>query len=149
MAVSNQKVIVTEATETYHSDPNCSDGRETVGWCSASEAHRSRLKACTKCSATLARSLKQELGSIPSGAKRSLGLPKLQGTKPEMWGTADADNEDVGFHYGSPEDVKDPRFAARSAADWGTGSYDQDPAEFLGGPTDDDNDWRGGGSQYY
>lgn len=77
-----------------------------MGRCSASEAHLSRLKACTKCSAKLAVSLKQELGSILGGAKRSLGLPNLQGTKPEMYGTPGADNEDAGFHYGTPEDVK-------------------------------------------
>lgn len=58
------------------------------------------------------------------------------------------DNGESPVFYGAPDDLEDPRFSTRSSLDWGTASYGQDPDEFLGGPTDDDNDWRGGNQMY-
>lgn len=48
-----------------------------------------------------------------------------------------------------PARLDDPRFSHRSRLEWGgTASYGQDPEEFLGSPTDDDNEWRGGSAFY-
>jgi len=60
----------------------------------------------------------------------------------------DSGKQDAKTVYGSPDDLDDPRFSTRSSLDWGTASYGQDPDEFLGGPTDDDSDWRGGNRMY-
>lgn len=85
----NESDVIDSSTRPAwgQSHPNCSDGRDTVGWCRASEAHRSRLKACTKCSATLARSLKQELGSIPSGAEKSRPTKAPGDEARDVWNT--------------------------------------------------------------
>lgn len=45
-------------------------------------------------------------------------------------------------------DPADPRYANPDERGWGIRAFAQDPDEFLGGPTDDDNDWRGASESY-
>jgi hypothetical protein len=138
----DRRVFVDVSRERFHASSNCVNGIRH--WCAAAAAYRSRLEPCPKCASGLVKELKAQLGSIPSGAKKGLALPRLQTIR----GRAESDQPDLEdiyeFHYGAPDSLDDPRFSARSQLDWGTASFGQDPDEFLGGPTDDDNDWRGG-----
>lgn len=117
----------------------CPDAHRIAHWCSATAAHRSRLAPCTKCASELAQGLRSALGSIPSGSRKGLGLPRLL-TIAGMWERepSPTDETDADVPYGPPDSLEDPRFATRSRLDWGTHFYGQDPNEFLGGPTDDD-----------
>ncbi len=145
---ANQTVFVDGRTEQFHAVLNCPHAKTATHWCSATEAHRSRLRACQQCARTLALDLARTHGSIPSGARKGLGLPKLNPVPGASESDQSGDDAEAALSYGAPESLNDPRFANRSMADWGTASYGQDPDEFLGGPTDDDNDWRGGNQMY-
>ncbi len=147
--MGRERRVFVGTDEVFHATLSCARAKGSRTWCDSSAAHRSRLKPCDRCARELARELAASLGSIPSGARRSLGLPKLNPIegRAESDGSSD-DERDADLYYGTPESLEDPRFANRSLLDWGTASYGQDPDEFLGGPTDDDNDWRGGGSLY-
>lgn len=137
------------AAEEFHATLSCERAQRARTWCGASAAHRSRLRPCRCCASELGRELAVRLGSIPSGARRSLGLPKLHPIKGRSeTGESSESGGEVDVFYGAPESLDDPRFNARSVVDWGTAAYGQDPDEFLGDLTDDDNDWRGGGSRY-
>lgn len=145
----HQRVYVELGNESFHVSGRCPSGARPSHWCSAAAAHRSRLSPCKNCAGDLSRELRAALGSIPSGARKGLGLPTLQTVSGRAEREPSAlDHEDPDIAYGPPESLDDPRFASRSRADWGTAFYGQDPDEFLGGPTDDDNDWRGGSSMY-
>ena len=147
--MSHQRVFVDAKAEVFHASLSCTQASRARHWCAAASAHKSRLKPCPACGVQLGRELSSTLGSIPSGARRSLGLPRLipiEG-RAETEGGGD-DNGESPVFYGAPDDLEDPRFSTRSSLDWGTASYGQDPDEFLGGPTDDDNDWRGGNHMY-
>ncbi len=145
---ANQTVFVDSRTEQFHAVLNCPHAKTATHWCSATEAHRSRLRACQQCARTLALDLARTHGSIPSGARKGLGLPKLNPVPGASEPDQSGDDAEAALFYGAPGSLDDPRFANRSTADWGTASYGQDPDEFLGGPTDDDNDWRGGNQMY-
>lgn len=80
-----------------------------------------------------------------------MSLPRLYPIDGRPDPADNADNADQlasGASYGSPEGTDDPRFSTASSTGWGTSFYGQNPDEYLGGPTDDDNDWRGGSSFY-
>lgn len=144
-----QQVFVDSKAEIYHASLSCPRAASARHWCAAASAHKSRLAACRTCGVELGKELSTTLGSIPSGARRGLGLPRLtpiQGRAENVG--PDSEKQDATTFYGSPDDPEDPRFSTRSNLDWGTRSYGQDPDEFLGGPTDDDNDWRGGNRMY-
>jgi hypothetical protein len=103
----------------------------------------SSLEPCSACAEDLFALLRGRIGAIPSGDRRRRGLPALRPLLPES--SADEvlpEHPDV--PYGAPQDNDDVRFEVRSPADWGTRSFGQNPEEFLGEGTDDDNDWRGG-----
>ena len=80
-----ERVYVAGHVETYHATAYC-DGliaslqrtSAVILWCWAAAAHRSRLVPCASCAARLTAALRDELGSVPSGARRSMGLPALE-----------------------------------------------------------------------
>jgi hypothetical protein len=143
-----QRVFVDLKGERFHVKPDCRYAQPVLHWCAAAAAHRSRLEACGYCASDLARELKSALGSIPSGARKGLGLPRLHAVSGRPETEESGEDADAALYYGAPDGLDDPRFATRSLVDWGTASFGQDPDEFLGGPTDDDNDWRGGNRLY-
>jgi hypothetical protein len=143
-----QQVFVDVSRERFHVKADCKDARLTRHWCAAAAAHRSRLEPCVKCASGLAKELRSTLGSIPSGAKKGLALPRLQTIRGRAEGDQSDDDQDYELYYGAPDSLDDPRFSTRSQLDWGTASFGQDPDEFLGGPTNDDNDWRGSNRMY-
>jgi hypothetical protein len=61
---------------------------------------------------------------------------------------ADAVRDGLQVPYGEPDGPDDVRFSVHSAAGWGTNAYGQNPDEFLGEPTEDDNDWIRGSSRF-
>lgn len=146
--MSYEPVFVDTKAETFHATLACAAARTARHWCAAASAHRSRLRPCTKCGTELGKELTKTLGSIPSGARRGMGLPRLMPLEGRAEDAGPEADRDAATFYGAPEDLEDPRFSTRSSLDWGTASYGQDPDEFLGGPTDDDNDWRGGNQMY-
>lgn len=143
-------VYISTGSEVYHLDHRC-DAMETgsergISWCTAGSAHFSRLRACGTCAGSLEREMNVSLGSVPSGEKHGRGMPKLISFAPV--GSADdvLDADDwVELPYGSPKNLDDARFENKSKLDFGAAAYRQDPEEFLGSDTDDDNDWRGQG----
>jgi len=147
--MSHQRVFVDAKAEVFHASLGCRQAARARHWCAAASAHRSRLAPCRGCGVELGRELAKTLGNIPSGARRGLGLPRLMPIegRAENEGGSSGERESQ-VPYGAPDDLEDPRFSTRSSLDWGTASYGQDPNEFLGGPTDDDNDWRGGNRMY-
>lgn len=146
----SRQVYVSQGGTLFHASLNCDDLRrcqeEGVSWCSAREAHLSRLQPCSCCTAELLAQLKVVVGSPTSGEKRSRGLPNLRTLiAASMHSDGTSEHEAQGAPYGAAEDLDDPRFNNASALGWGTHTYGQDPQEYLGNPTEDDNDWRGMG----
>ena len=145
------RVLVDLRREMFHASERCPVASSAAHWCAGAAAYRSHLQPCTGCASEHVRAFAQELGRLPSGTRKSLGLPSLRLIE-GRYDERDADPWDatanVDTPYGAPDDLGDPRFAAQSVVGWGTASYGQDPEEYLGGATDDDNDWRGGGSRY-
>jgi len=91
---------------------------------------------------------KRSAPKIPSGARKGLGLPKLNPIPDASESVQFVDDAAAAPFCGALESLDDPRITNRSTADWGTAAYGQDPDEFLGVPADDDNDWRGGNQMY-
>lgn len=163
-----RRVFVETGAGRVHALPNCRASKPIHHWCTAEEAHYSRLTVCRACGKDLARVLRTVLGSIPDGERQQLPLPPLHGfgTRAERQRAKSQRNSRVrnnrrtvdrdaqsglrsdDLPYGSPGRPDDPRFSHRSRMEWGTSSYRQHPDEFLGSPTDDDNDWRGGQALY-
>ena len=139
-----QRVFVDVEAGQFHAELECPHARRVRHWCAAVAAHRSYLHPCPHCAPNLVSELRSAVGSIPSGARKSLGLPRLQTLTGRGESEQSADDEAYDLHYGAPETLDDPRFSTRSLIGWGTASFGQDPSEYLGDPTDDDNDWRGG-----
>lgn len=166
-AVLRRRVFVGKDAQHFHAEYRCRTGAVTSRWCTAVEAHRSRLTPCPRCCTRLGRFLKGCLGEIPHEKRMTLPLPKLRpiGDKADRNSLASprrsrtksktsrrrgqsSKNTSNTTRYGRPTGIDDPRFSNRSSLDWGTASYRQHPEEFLGSPTDDDNDWRGGSALY-
>ncbi|MGW5300714.1 hypothetical protein ACWEQV_20945 [Rhodococcus aetherivorans] len=161
-----RRVFVETGAGRVHTLPNCRSSKPIHYWCTAEEAHYSRLTPCRACGEGLASMLRAVLGSIPDRERQRLPLPPLHGfgEKPKRKRTksrrnsrnttraADRDVQPGRWTnrtpYGNPARLDDPRFSHRSRLEWGTASYGQDPEEFLGSPTDDDNEWRGGSALY-
>ncbi|MGX4712291.1 hypothetical protein [Rhodococcus ruber] len=161
-----RRVFVETGAGRVHTLPNCRSSKPIHHWCTAEEAHYSRLTFCRACGKDMARMVRAVLGSIPDHERRRLPLPPLHGfgettkrkrtkSRRNLRNTTQATDRDVQpgrwttrTPYGSPARPDDPRFSHRSRLEWGTASYGQDPEEFLGSPTDDDNDWRGGSALY-
>ncbi|MHC6215293.1 MULTISPECIES: hypothetical protein [Rhodococcus] len=161
-----RRVFVETGAGRVHTLPNCRSSKPIHYWCTAEEAHYSRLTPCRACGEGLASMLRAVLGSIPDHERRKLPLPPLSGfgekakrkrtkSRRNSRNTTRATDRDVQpgrwttrTPYGSPARLDDPRFSHRSRLEWGTASYGQDPEEFLGSPTDDDNEWRGGSAFY-
>jgi hypothetical protein len=144
-----EQVYVVEGADIYHASADCDvlqrRAREGVAWCSARDAHFSRLRPCAECAQGLDAVLKRRHGSLASGEKAARGLPEFRTHRPATAVTDAEDADDVRVPYGPPEDLDDPRFRNTSAVGWGTATFGQDPEEFLGSSTDDDHDWRGAG----
>ena len=115
---ANQTVFVDSRTEQFHAVLNCPHAKTATHLCSATEAHRSRLGACQQCARTLALDLTRTHGSIPSGARKGLGLPKLNPVPGASESDQSGDDAEAALSYGAPESLDDPRFANRSTADW-------------------------------
>ena len=161
-----RRVFVETGAGRVHTLPNCRSSKPIHYWCTAEEAHYSRLTPCRACGEGLASMLRAVLGSIPDHERRKLPLPPLSGfgekakrkrtkSRRNSRNTTRATDLDVQpgrwttrTPFGSPARLDDPRFSHRSRLEWGTASYGQDPEEFLGSPTDDDNEWRGGSAFY-
>jgi hypothetical protein len=141
------KVFVDLRTELFHAVDDCSERGQVTHWCSAASAYRSRLFPCANCGNPLMGALRQQIGSIPSGARRGLRLPTLHALPGRADDDTDTDESDT-LRYGESDDPDDPRFHSRSSLGWGTASFGRDPDEFMGGPTDDDNDWRGNNTMH-
>lgn len=151
-------VYVFRGEEAFHTVRDCSAGRRSIRGrylatetCSAVTAYRSRLSPCSACTKALIEELRAELGSVPSGERRRLPMPRLRSIAPDMpssktgqRGTPFETASDPDLPYGAPTDADDLRFSNQSRAGWGIASYGQNHDEYLGESTDDDNDWRGG-----
>jgi hypothetical protein len=141
--------VAFEASDLYHGDSNCprlgAHAAFGIGRCLSDDAHASALNPCPECAAGISEELRLHHGVIASGERRRRGRPRLVPISPAMSGDEEA--SEGGVPYGAPQDEGDIRFSNHSAADWGTASYGQNPAEYLAEFTDDDNDWRGGGSR--
>ncbi|MBM7457544.1 hypothetical protein JOE26_000219 [Rhodococcus coprophilus] len=167
----SQPVYVELRPDRFHTTPYCSETYPIRYWCPAEKAHRSRLNACKKCAGNLDGALRAQLGVITSGERSRLSLPKLhtfhhreyKGERPsrprrrvkgKQLGKQTKRNRrtpsDDGntTTFGPPTSVQDVRFTHQSSLGWGTASFGQHPEEFLGSPTDDDHDWRGGSALY-
>lgn len=142
-----QRVYIIQGRETFHAALTCPEVQRSqedgISWCLALDAHFSRLRPCSVCGAELSASLKAHWGSSASGEKASRGLPDMRTLAPAAAG--DADPAELAVPYGPAVDLDDPRFSNSSALGWGTSNFGQDPDEYLGNPTEDDNDWRGHG----
>src|SRR4051812_46372498 len=103
-----QQVFVDLKSERFHVKPDCRDARRVLHWCAAAAAHRSRLEACGSCASDLARELKRTLGSIPSGARRGLGLPRLHVVPGRPETEESGEGPDAALHYGAPDGLDDP-----------------------------------------
>ncbi|MDO2378394.1 hypothetical protein Q2298_08510 [Rhodococcus electrodiphilus] len=166
-AVLRRRVFVGKGAPLFHAKYRCRTGETTSRWCTAAEAHRSRLAPCPTCCTRLGRFLQGCLGTIPNEERKTLPLPTLRivGGKDDRKGISSSprrSRKKAGStrrrgrsgstskttRYGRPTSIDDPRFSNRSSLGWGTASYGQHPEEFLGSPTDDDHDWRGGHALY-
>lgn len=168
-AVLRRRVFVGSRARHYHAEYRCHTGAVTSRWCTAVEAHRSRLTPCPTCCTRLGQFLQGCLGAIDAEKRKTLPLPALRpvGRMDDRTSRSSAPRRSHGTskktrrrrgrpsestsnttHYGPAASVDDPRFSNRSSLGWGTASYGQHPEEFLGSPTDDDNDWRGGHALY-
>jgi hypothetical protein len=157
--VTRKQIIVSTATKVYtdpsrdvfHPDLSCIGGAATA-WCTAGDAHRSRLSPCQVCAGELQAWLNIEVGRIPSGEKKRRGFPHLNvwhTERVEVRGPEDSvDPLDPELTASRSGDPADPRYANRDERGWGIRAFAQDPDEFMGGPTDDDNDWRGASESY-
>ena len=90
-----ERVYVAGHVEIYHATSDCDAllgalqrTSATVLWCWAAAAHRSRLMPCTSCAGPLTAALRAELGSVPSGARRGMGLPALESLASAVRGRA-------------------------------------------------------------
>ncbi len=122
--MSHQQVFIDSKAEIFHASLSCPRAASARHWCAAAAAHKSRLSPCRACGVELGKELTKTLGSIPSGARRGLGLPRLmpiQGRAEDVG--PDSGKQDAKTVYGSPDDPDDPRFSTRSSLDWGTASY--------------------------
>lgn len=142
-----QKVYIIQGKELFHATLACPEVQgsrdDGIAWCLGRDAHFSRLRACGVCGVELLASLKAQWGALASGEKAARGLPDMQSWAPAA--ARDADVADPDVPYGPAVDLDDPRFSNASALGWGTSTFGQDPNEYLGNATDDDNDWRGHG----
>lgn len=145
------RVLVDLRRETFHASKTSQSASGAEHWCAGAAAYRSRLQPCSACASGHMRAFSVALGRLRSGTRKSLGLPHLWLVE-GRFDHRDVDPADTvadaDVPYGAPDDQGDPRFAAQSSVGWGTASYGQDPDEYLGDATDDDNDWRGGGARY-
>lgn len=103
---ANQTVFVDSRTEQFHAVLNCPHAKTATHWCSATEAHRSRLRACQQCARTLALGLARTHGSIPSGARKGLGTPKLNPVPGASESDQSGDDAEAALSYGAPESLK-------------------------------------------
>lgn len=138
--------------DVFHVDPSCT-GKAATASCAAGDAHGSRLVPCKICAGEVQAWLNTALGRIPSGEKKRRGLPHLNSWHTEE--LADRDPDDSADPLGPGQttlgpsgDLKDARYANVDERGWGIRAFAQDPEEFLGGATDDDNDWRGASGTY-
>ncbi|MGX7722644.1 hypothetical protein [Rhodococcus sp. 5G237] len=166
VSMARQHVFVERGSGVFHASRQCKDGRNVTHWCLAADAYRSHLRPCPKCSTKLAHDLgryidtqlsKKEAASGPLRLTRiGRKAPTTDATshrrksrsKKGTPGRRSSSRQTRAIPYGSPSDIDDIRFSHRTAAEWGTSSFRQHPEEFLGSPTDDDHDWRGGNSLY-
>jgi len=155
-----KQLVVSRATKVYtdpvkhvfHADPSCI-GKAATSWCTAGDAHGSRLVPCQVCAGELQTWLNTVVGRIPSGEKKRRGLPHLNAWHAERLEVRDPEASEVSVDLGLTApgrsgDLADPRYANRDERGWGISAFAQDPDEFMGGPTDDDNDWRGASESY-
>ena len=165
VTLARQQVFVVRGSGVYHASARCKDCRNATHRCMAADAYRSHLSPCPKCSTNLARELGRyiDTSSSASGSAQPLRLVNLGKKTPPSESTSRrrktpskkgtpgrrSGSREIGaIPYGSPSSIGDVRFSHRTAAEWGTSSFGQHPEEFLGAPTDDDHDWRGGNSLY-
>ncbi len=159
-------VFVDARAGHYHAHDHCVSKNTVQHRCTAEQAHHSRLAPCPKCTRSLVRFLNRCLGVITAETRMRHPLPPLtpHAAKPApkrpKSAQRSAGHSDTGrrhdraggqareIPYGRPSRADDLRFNHRSRLDWGSASYGQNPEEFLGSPTDDDNDWRGNSALY-
>ncbi|MEU5841565.1 hypothetical protein [Rhodococcus sp. NPDC047139] len=166
VSIARRQVFVIRGSGVFHASARCRDGRNATHRCMAADAYRSHLSPCPRCSTSLARELGRYIDRTRtgSGAAQPLRLVRIgkktspsdtalrrQNQKSRSKGTPGrrtGSRQDGSIPYGAPSNIDDIRFSHRTAAEWGTSSYGQHPEEFLGSPTEDDHDWRGGNSLY-
>lgn len=118
-----ERVYVAGHVEIYHATPDCDAllaalqrTSATVLWCWAAAAHRSRLMPCSSCTRALTTTLRAELGSVPSGARRSMGLPVLESLASALRGRGQPALQSAGHEpMGALRPVAGPAGTARSA----------------------------------
>lgn len=153
-------VAINSARDTYHLDPACPSlepdtemtGRVWVAKCN--DAHRSRLMACTSCSADLAETMLRVLGVVDESLRRRMPAMRPADSRAGKEIRTARDEDDVpvretgSMPFGAPNRPNDPRFVVRSAADWGTSAHSMNSDEFLSETTEDDHDWRDEATRY-
>lgn len=88
------------------------------------------------------------LGSIPSGDRRRLPMPRLTSVLAYVFNGEEPEKSGAGQGAGLAQEADDFRFSVRNGAGWGTANFGQSADEFLSETTDDDHDWRGAGRYY-